>query len=86
MNLLGRTASTNTNAKPAIVACGLSKQYGRHRAVDGIDFSVPKGTTLALIGHNGAGNSTLFKTVLGFLKPAAGRLAIVGAAPGSSRS
>lgn len=84
MNLLGRTASTNTNAKPAIVACGLSKQYGRHRAVDGIDFSVPKGTTLALIGHNGAGKTTLMKMILGLVRPSAGMLEVLDRTPASA--
>ncbi len=59
-------------------------RFGAVTALDGVSLSVMPGERVAVLGHNGAGKSTLFKTVLGFLKPAAGRLAIVGAAPGSN--
>ncbi len=58
-------------------------RFGAVTALDGVGLSVASGERVALLGHNGAGKSTLFKTVLGFLRPAAGRLAIVGATPGS---
>ncbi|MBS1182384.1 MAG: yxlF [Proteobacteria bacterium] len=62
----------------------LTIRFGAVTAIDGVSLSVMPGERVAVLGHNGAGKSTLFKTVLGFLKPAAGRLAIVGAAPGSN--
>ena len=61
----------------------LTIRFGAVTAVDGVSLGVAPGERVALLGHNGAGKSTLFKTVLGFLKPAAGRLSIGGAAPGS---
>lgn len=62
---------------------GLTIRFGAVTAVDGVSLAVGPGERVALLGHNGAGKSTLFKTVLGFLAPAAGRLSIAGAAPGS---
>lgn len=61
----------------------LTIRFGAVTAVNDVSLSVAPGERVALLGHNGAGKSTLFKTVLGFLKPAAGRLSIAGAAPGS---
>jgi Cu-processing system ATP-binding protein len=84
MNMLGRSPSTSTDAVSAIVARGLTKEYGRHRAVDGVDFSVPKGTTLALIGHNGAGKTTLMKMILGLVRPSSGTLEVLGKTPASA--
>lgn len=62
---------------------GLTIRFGPVTAVDEVSLSVAPGERVALLGHNGAGKSTLFKTVLGFLTPAAGRLSIAGATPGS---
>ncbi len=43
--------------------------YGGIEAVKGISFSVPKGEIVTLIGANGAGKSTILKTVAGIVKP-----------------
>jgi manganese/iron transport system ATP-binding protein len=41
-------------------------------------FALARGTICALVGVNGSGKSTLFKTIMGFLKPAAGRVLLNG--------
>jgi Cu-processing system ATP-binding protein len=68
-------------APPAILAHGLSKQYGASRALDAVDLTLPAGSTLALIGHNGAGKTTLMKLILGLIRPSAGSLNVLGVAP-----
>jgi len=44
---------------PAIAATGLRKSYGDTLVLDGIDLTVPEGTTYALLGPNGAGKTTI---------------------------
>ena len=48
---------------------GLSKRYGETLAVDGIDFTVPAGATVGLLGGNGAGKTTTIAMLLGLLMP-----------------
>ena len=43
-----------------------------------IDMEVPEGTLMAIVGPNGSGKTTLIKTILGLVKPAAGRVFIFG--------
>jgi Cu-processing system ATP-binding protein len=84
MNMLPRHQISTTGAAPTIVARSLVKQYGQHRAVDEINFSIPRGTTLALIGHNGAGKTTLMKMILGLVRPSSGMLEVLGMSPASA--
>ena len=55
-------------------AQGLVKRYGSRNVVDGVDFSLFPGEIVALLGPNGAGKTTSFYTMLGFVKPNAGRI------------
>ena len=50
----------------------------RYRAVDGIGFSVPRGSFVAIIGQNGSGKSTLAKNLNGLLVPTSGRILVDG--------
>ncbi len=61
-----------------ITVSGLSKRYGGTLAVDDITFEVPAGTTLGLLGGNGAGKSTTIAMLLGLLIPTAGRIGVLG--------
>jgi iron complex transport system ATP-binding protein len=64
---------------PGLAVDGLSFGY-RGRTVGGpVSFAVAPGEVLCLLGPNGGGKTTLFKTVLGLLAPIAGRIAMDGA-------
>ena len=52
----------------------LTKRFGRHTAVDGVDVVVREGTLHAIIGPNGAGKTTLFNLLSGELAPTAGSI------------
>ena len=53
---------------------GLSKRYGRIRALRGADFGLRRGAITAFLGENGAGKTTAVKLILGFLRPDSGRV------------
>jgi len=56
----------------------LSKSYGRHEAVRGLSFHVPKGQVCGFLGPNGAGKSTTLRMLTGFLSPSSGTIRIGG--------
>jgi branched-chain amino acid transport system ATP-binding protein len=49
---------------------GLSVSYGRHRALDEVSLSVSPGEIVVILGANGAGKSSLLKSVAGLVRPA----------------
>ena len=59
-------------------ATSLSRNYGVLKAVDKVSFSVKPGEIVGLLGHNGAGKSTIMKMITGFLEPSGGRVLIDG--------
>ena len=75
---------------PAIEITGLRKAFGDQTVLDGIDLTIPEGTTFALLGPNGAGKTTTVQ-ILSTLIPASGGQALVAghnvqAEPDSVRS
>ena len=56
----------------------LEKSFGEKRAVQGLSFTVEKGTVLGFLGPNGAGKSTFFKLLLGSIKPDRGTIRFKG--------
>jgi ABC-2 type transport system ATP-binding protein len=67
-----------------IQARGLTLRYGRKTALDDVSFSVPKGRVVGLLGHNGAGKTSLMKALVGLL-PCTGNLTVLGMAPIADR-
>jgi ABC-type multidrug transport system ATPase subunit len=59
--------------RTAIAAEGLSKRFGRVRALESVDLEVKGGTVLALLGPNGAGKTTTVRILTALLRPDAGR-------------
>ena len=62
---------------PALVATGVSVQFGGVHAVENVDLDVQPGEVVGLIGTNGAGKSTLMNAAGGFV-PSTGRVEIFG--------
>jgi branched-chain amino acid transport system ATP-binding protein len=56
----------------------LAKHYGAIRAVDGVSFTVEPGEIFGVIGPNGSGKTTMFNSVLGQIRPDAGRVTFAG--------
>jgi len=64
--------------EPVLQVEGLVVDFGEVRAVDGFDLSVAAGTSVALVGRNGAGKSTTMRVLGGVLPPTAGRVVVAG--------
>jgi ABC-type Mn2+/Zn2+ transport system ATPase subunit len=67
-----------------VQANGLTVGYDGEAVVDGINFTLPQGQAMALIGTNGSGKSTILKTAVGLLPPLSGELSVLGTHPGGS--
>ena len=65
----------------AIKLSGVTKTYGKVPALNGIDLSVPTGSTFALLGRNAAGKSTLLQLILGLLEQTTGSVSVLGLNP-----
>ncbi|PLC51084.1 ABC transporter ATP-binding protein [Pollutimonas subterranea] len=57
---------------------GVTKNYGKQRAVNNMDLTLRAGECVALAGHNGAGKSTLIKLILGLIRPSSGKVMLLG--------
>ncbi|MGH6655997.1 MAG: ATP-binding cassette domain-containing protein, partial [Actinocrinis sp.] len=66
---------------PAIEIAGLRKDFGRTRALDGLDLSVAAGEVHGLLGPNGAGKSTTIRVLLGLLRADGGSARLLGGDP-----
>ena len=56
----------------------LTRNYGSLKAADNINFSIGKGEIVGLLGHNGAGKTTIMKMLSGYLEPNDGQITIDG--------
>ena len=62
----------------AIRTDALSKHFGSHIALDGLDLEVPAGGVFGFLGPNGAGKTTTIRILLGLSRPTAGTADVLG--------
>jgi ABC-2 type transport system ATP-binding protein len=67
----------------AITADGLTKAFGRTRALDGLDLTVHTGEVHGFLGPNGAGKTTTIRVLLGLMRADGGRATLLGGNPWS---
>jgi ABC-2 type transport system ATP-binding protein len=65
----------------AIEATGLRKSFGKVKALDGLDLTVPGGSVCALLGPNGAGKTTAIRILATLARPDAGAVRVAGHDP-----
>lgn len=61
-----------------LVAENLTRKYGDFTAVSDVSFEIGAGEIVGLLGHNGAGKTTVMKMLTGYLEPTAGRVRVDG--------
>ena len=71
---------------PTLTLQCLTKTYGAQRALSEVSLTVAPGERVALLGHNGAGKSTMMKIILGLIPYDSGELEVAGAAPGAAEA
>lgn len=69
------------DATAAVDVRGLTKRFGRTRALDGLDLSVAPGAVAGFLGPNGAGKSTTIRVLLGLLRADGGTVRLLGGDP-----
>ncbi|MFG6447481.1 ABC transporter ATP-binding protein [Roseateles sp. BYS180W] len=75
----------NHNSQDALVEVrNFSLRYGRKTALDDVSFDIPKGRVVGLLGHNGAGKTSLMKALVG-LQSGQGALRVLGMNPQADR-
>ena len=57
---------------------GLTKDYGKRRAIDNISFTAEKGEVVGFLGPNGAGKTTTMRILSGYMPPTSGFARIGG--------
>ena len=76
-SLLGRRDAERTAHDDVAVRIeGLDVSYGRIAALRGVDLTLSRGVSVAVIGPNGSGKSTLLATISGLVRPTRGRVTV----------
>ncbi|GFG54644.1 ABC transporter ATP-binding protein [Mycolicibacterium agri] len=74
-------ADTAARAQLAVEIYGLTKSFGRTRALDGLNLTVAPGEITGFLGPNGAGKSTTIRVLLGLLRADSGTVRLLGGDP-----
>ena len=67
--------------KIALMAQGLTKSYGKVRALRGVDLEVQRGEIFGYLGPNGAGKTTTIRCLLDLIRPDGGAVRVLGRDP-----
>ncbi len=73
-----RTTAAEEHDDALIEARGVSVSFGRQQVLRDINFRIPKGQTLAIIGESGCGKTVLMKTIIALVKPTHGTMLFDG--------
>jgi len=68
----------NKNENGIILIKNLTKDYGNKRGVFDVTLTVKKGECVGLVGANGAGKTTMLRSIMGFIKPTGGKVEVYG--------
>jgi ABC-2 type transport system ATP-binding protein len=66
------------SAVAAVRTVGLTRRFGDHKAVDGLDLLVPRGAVYGFLGPNGCGKTTTIRMLLGLISADAGEIEVLG--------
>lgn len=72
------TASIENETSPLLKIKGLTKRFGGVIALNKVDFDVNYNEVVGLLGDNGAGKSTMVKTIMGVFPPDQGEMFFMG--------
>lgn len=75
---VANTAGAAADAAPVLEVRGLGAAIHRHFAIADVSFSLGRGETLAIVGRNGSGKSSLLRLLAGLAAPAAGTVHVAG--------
>ena len=67
--------------EPAVSVAGLRKGFSGRAVLEDVSFEIPRGQTVALLGRNGAGKTTMIRVLLGLIPPDAGTVRVAGCDP-----
>jgi len=78
---MNKNNAINPNSEFAIQVQGLTKSYGKVRALRGIDLQVQRGEIFGFLGPNGAGKTTAIRCMLDMIRPDGGKTLLLGLDP-----
>jgi ABC-2 type transport system ATP-binding protein len=81
-----REATAEERSGVVVEASGLTRRFGPHVALEGLDLRIERGEAFGLLGANGAGKTTFIRLVTGFLLPSAGSVRVDGMTAASDPS
>ena len=80
-----QTEQTTGAQAPVVAISGLAKSFGTRRIIERLDLTIPQGESLALIGANGTGKSTLLRMIVRLAEADAGTISVLGEEVGNLR-